>query len=166
MKRSQFGLDLGLLILRLVLGGLFVFHGVGKFRSEAGVDGFIEFVASLGLPLLPAAAWAWAALAAEIGGGLLLVVGFLPRLAAASLVGLMVVAAVEVHAPNGFSMVSAQKLETIEKEWKKAGAEGELRVVPHGCEYNVVLGGMALALVCTGGGGIGVAGRKRSAPKS
>ena len=158
-KKNPIGLDLGLLVLRLALGGIFILHGVGKFQG-GGIDGFVGFVESLELPPLPPVVYAWAAVAAEIVGGLFVIFGFFPRLAALSLALVMVVAAVKVHHQHGFGLVIKAPLETIEKEWPKEGENGELRVVPNGIEYNVVLFAMSVTVVCAGAGGITFIGRQ------
>ncbi len=133
------GLDFGLLILRLALGGIFIAHGVGKLLAEGGVNGFANTVANLGLPApLP---MAYAAVASELGGGLLVVLGLLARLGALSLAGVMVVAIVKVHWANGFFM----KLTA-----EKAG------YIPNGYEYCLALLAMALCVLFAGPGKIRV----------
>ncbi len=129
------GLDFGLLVLRLALGGILIAHGVGKLMAEGGVNGFANLVANMGIPApLP---MAYAAVISEIGGGLLVVLGLLARLGALSIVGVMAVAIVKVHWPNGFFL----KI-TVDK----AG------YVPNGYEYCLALLAMALCIVFTGPG--------------
>jgi putative oxidoreductase len=78
--------DVALLILRLVIGGVFIAHGVRKLGlgTEAGVRGFAGSIARRGYR--PAPLWAAAAIASEIGGGTFLILGLLSPFAAAVLV--------------------------------------------------------------------------------
>lgn len=68
--------DIGLLVLRVVVGGVVAMHGflklgwVGKGGSIAGVAGWFN-----GLGLRPGVFWALTATAAEAGGGILTVLG-------------------------------------------------------------------------------------------
>lgn len=138
------GLDFGLLVLRLALGGVMMAHGIMKLvGTDAGVAKFADFLGTLGVP---APYWlSVATISVEIGGGLLVVIGLFAPLAALGILVVMVVAAWKVHLANGFWMV-VQAGSDI-----KAGAP-----IPHGIEYNVVLGAMALCIVCAGAGKIRV----------
>ncbi len=79
--------DLGLLLLRLVLGLTYVLHGLRKlgWRNPKGFVGFGASIARRGYR--PAKLWAIAAVSAEIGGGVLAILGLLTPVAAALLVG-------------------------------------------------------------------------------
>lgn len=92
---------LGLAILRVVIGVIFIAHGLPKLLG--GIAGTAEFFAGLGIPLATAAAWFIAIL--ESVGGLLLIVGFLVVPIAILLSIHMLVAIVLVHAPQGFYVV-------------------------------------------------------------
>ena len=81
------------LIGRLLLATIFLVSGFGKLMAPSGTIGYI---ASVGLPL-PELAYA-GALAAELGGGLLLVLGYRTRWVAAALALFSVVSAVLFHA--------------------------------------------------------------------
>lgn len=84
------------LLLRLSLGVMFVAHGLLKVLvfTPAGTVGYF---ASLGIP----APFAWLTMAAELGGGLLLIAGVQVRWVA--LLQLPVIlGAVVVHAGNGW----------------------------------------------------------------
>ncbi len=85
------------LLLRLALGGLFLAHAGLKILvfTPAGTAGFFG---SLGLP----PALAYVVIAAEVVGGLMLILGVLPRLAALALVPVMLGAIATVHGPAGF----------------------------------------------------------------
>jgi putative oxidoreductase len=79
--------DAGLLLTRLVIGGLFIAHGWQKF-SEFGLDGTAMSFTAMGVPVPEAAATAAAAI--EFGGGVLIVLGLLTPLAALVLAAEMV----------------------------------------------------------------------------
>lgn len=93
-------LNLGLLILRLCLGLFLAYHGYNKVFGGGGLKGTASWFGSIGMK------WPhWQArLAAttEIGAGILLAIGFLTPLAAAGVIGIMVVAIVVAHAKVGF----------------------------------------------------------------
>jgi putative oxidoreductase len=94
--------NIGLLILRLVVGLLFAGHGVQKLfgwfggRGMAGHTGILER-----LNMSPAPFWAWVSALAEFLGGLGLLFGLLTPLAAVALIGTMLVAIVKVHWAKG-----------------------------------------------------------------
>ena len=88
---------LGLLVLRLVLGAIMIAHGYP--RAFGGLHHSVEFVHSLGMP-----GWmAYLSIAAELGGGVLLIVGFLTRFTALCVCIDMIVATSMVHFKNGFT---------------------------------------------------------------
>jgi len=86
--------DLGLLILRIGIGVMFIFHAIPKLMG--GPAGW-EKLAQFGLPFLPegfiAIAFGFAAMATELAGGLALALGKFYRIACAALAGVMLVAA-------------------------------------------------------------------------
>jgi len=77
---------------RVLLAVLFFMSGLAKLGASAGTIGYI---ASKGLPL-PGLLYALA-VAAEIGGGILLLIGFKARAAALALAAFTVVAAIIFH---------------------------------------------------------------------
>jgi putative oxidoreductase len=83
--------DLGRLLLRVVVGGLMLFHGVDKLRN--GVAGVRADLVSAGLP----GVLAWLTYAAEVLAPLLIIVGVWTRLAALLYAATMVVAIGLVH---------------------------------------------------------------------
>lgn len=91
----------GLTILRGVTGLVFIGHGLPKFGflGGPGLAGTAGFMESLGLPLPMLMAVLVAS--SEAIGGLLLVVGFMVRPAAFTLVIAMLVATFMVHWDNG-----------------------------------------------------------------
>ena len=87
---------LGLLALRVVLGAIMIAHGFPK--AFGGMHTHVELVRSLGMP-----GWlAYLSIAAELGGGILLVAGFLTRLMAFFVLIDMLVAIFGEHFKNGF----------------------------------------------------------------
>ena len=89
-------IDLAALVLRLTLGTMFVAHGLLKLVvfTPAGTAKFFE---SLGLP----APLAYLTIAAEVLGGVALLVGYRTRLVASALVPILLGAA-WAHAGNGW----------------------------------------------------------------
>jgi putative oxidoreductase len=96
--------DYALTITRLVLGILFFIHGdqlmLGWFGGD-GLSGSREFFTQqLGIP----APFAFLAICAEFFGGLMLMVGFLGRVAALTIICTMAVAFVKMHWQFGVFM--------------------------------------------------------------
>jgi putative oxidoreductase len=89
--------SVGLLVLRLVVGAAFLFHGWPKIQNPLGGMGLESPVPGILLAL---------AALAEFGGGLALIVGFLTRLASLGIAAVMVVAIGMVHLPQGDPFVS------------------------------------------------------------
>lgn len=94
--------SLALLLLRVVIGLLFVGHGTQKLLGwfgGHGLEGTGGFMASLGYR--PGRLHAFAAGMAEAGGGALLALGLFTPLAVAALIGVMVNAIGSAHWDNG-----------------------------------------------------------------
>ncbi|WP_341977024.1 DoxX family protein [Microbacterium sp. LWO13-1.2] len=117
--------SLGLLVLRVVVGAIFIAHGAQKIFVFT-LPGTIESFTAMGVPLPAIAATVVAFV--EFGGGILLVLGFFTRLVGILLAINMVVALVLVHLPAGL--------------WVGNG----------GYEFVAVLGAAALALALIGAG--------------
>jgi putative oxidoreductase len=97
-KQTSMMRDIGLLILRLVTGGLLMGHGSQKlfgWFSGPGLKGTAGFLESMGLQ--PGTPWASAASASEFGGGMLTTLGFLHPLGPMGTIGSMVMATGKVH---------------------------------------------------------------------
>jgi putative oxidoreductase len=95
-------MDIGILILRVAIGGLVAAHGAQKlfgWFGGHGLEGTGGFFAGLGFR--PARAMAFMAGMTEFGGGLSLLFGFLTPLGAAAIVGVMTTAALSAHWPKG-----------------------------------------------------------------
>ncbi len=90
--------DLGLLLLRLTVGGLMLFHGVHKLIY--GVAGIQGMLAGMGLPGFIA----YFSLAAELLASILIVIGAWTRVASVIMVGNMAVAILMAHLPVLFTV--------------------------------------------------------------
>jgi putative oxidoreductase len=97
---SGYAADFIILLLRLLLGVVFLAHGWNHIFGGGKIEGTGRWFESLGMR--PGALHAWAASVAELGAGLLIVLGLLTPLAAAAAVGVMTVAFVTAHRRNGF----------------------------------------------------------------
>ena len=86
---------LALLVLRLALGTIMIAHGWQKIADHLHMTtGMLQH---LGIPGF----MAYLVVAAEFGGGILVLVGFLTRLAALAILVDMLVAIFKVHLPHG-----------------------------------------------------------------
>lgn len=130
MKFTEYGKDLGLLILRLALGAVFIAHGgqkvFGLFGGH-GLQGTAQFMSKLGIPPF----LAYAASFAEFFGGVGVLLGLITPLAALGLAVTMAVAIFKAHLADGFFM-------------------------PKGFEYPLSLLGMSLCLAVGGPGRLSV----------
>jgi putative oxidoreductase len=91
--------DAALLILRVVLGIIMLYHGWPKLTNLGGT---IEGFTGMGVPL-PALAAVFSTVA-EVGGGLLLLLGVLTDVAGLLIAIDMLGAIAVVHAKNGFAV--------------------------------------------------------------
>jgi putative oxidoreductase len=95
-------LDLGLLILRVVVGLLFVGHGAQKlfgWFGGHGLKGTGGWLASMGLR--PVSLWTFLAALSEFGGGALLALGLLNPLGSLGIIAAMLMAIALVHWSKG-----------------------------------------------------------------
>lgn len=97
--------DLSLLAVRVIVGFIFAAHGAQKMFGWFEGPGLTKFVEMMGGGPLP-----YLVAIGEFFGGLGLIVGFLTRFSAASLIVIMIGAIAMVHGKNGFFM-SAQGFE-------------------------------------------------------
>ena len=129
------GIDVGVLVVRVVLGVVFLAHGVKHAR---GREKTTRWFASIGFEK---AGFQWLmSTATEIGVGVLMISGLLTGLAAAGAIGIMFVAFWTVHRPAGFFITA----------FMKDGIDVE------GWEYVFTLSLAALALAIAGPGEISI----------
>lgn len=126
-------------LLRVTLGAVMFPHGAQHLLGWFGGYGFAGthewMTGTIGFPSVLATV----AILGEFFGALALIAGFMTRLAAAGMIGLML-GAISTHVANGFFMNWFGAL--------PAGAEGY--------EYHLLVVGMAIALVIRGGGALSV----------
>src|SRR3954452_15455872 len=126
-------INIGLLIIRLVIGLLFVGHGVQKlfdWFGGYGLKGTGGWFESIGIK--PGAMMTLLAGLAELIGGILFALGLLTPLAGIIIAGTMVMAIVKVHGPNG------------------------LWATGNGYEYNLILIAVTIGVALTGSGQYGL----------
>ncbi len=126
---------LGLFLLRLSLGLIFIAHGSQKLLGEFGGHGLTETFKTFEEKLAIPPVFTLLAIIAEFGGGIGVLCGFLTRLAALAIAVEMAMAIYKVHWVNGFFLNMSCR-----------------PGVGQGIEYCLALMGMAVALVCIGGG--------------
>lgn len=123
--------DIGLVLLRIVVGGIAFAHGLQKILTN-GVGGTAGWLGSMGVPLPDVAAVV--VIAVELVGGLMLVLGLAQRIVGVLLAIDMIGAIALVHAGSGIFV-----------------SEG-------GWELAALLGAAGLALAFTGSGAYGIDG--------
>lgn len=92
--------NLGLLVIRVMLGIVMLAHGINHIFGGGKIAGTGRWFASLGMK--PGPLHAWLASITEVVGGAMLVIGLLTPLACAAVVGVMLVAFLINHLKNGF----------------------------------------------------------------
>jgi putative oxidoreductase len=130
--------SLGLLLLRLVVGIIFIAHGSQKLFGAfggGGPSGTAGFFASAGIPA--PGVMAWVVGLAEFLGGLSVLFGLLTPVGGALIAAVMVVAILVVHLKNGF-------------------------FAPMGIEFPLVNLAAVLALIAAGPGRYSVDGRREA----
>lgn len=99
---------LGLAILRVIVGIVFTMHGYQKF-FQMGMSGVTGFFSNLGIPLASIAAPAVSTI--EFVGGILVIIGFQHRIAAALQVGVALGAIFFAKMGGGFFAPAGYELE-------------------------------------------------------
>ena len=92
--------NIAALVLRLVVGGTMMAHGWNHAWGGGKLPGTARWFESIGIR--PGRVHALFATVTELGAGGLLILGLLTPVAAAGVVGVMLVALVANHAKNGF----------------------------------------------------------------
>ena len=88
--------ETGAVILRVMLGIIFLIHGIAKFQG--GIDQIAGWFGSIGLPGF----LAYIVASIEVAGGIALIIGFGTRVVAALFVLLMLGAIIKVKLAAGF----------------------------------------------------------------
>ena len=88
-------------LLRVSMGLLFVAHGLLKVFVFT-IAGTVAYFESIGYP----GALAYAVILAELAGGVMLILGVLPRIVAVGLIPIMIGATLQ-HVPNGWLFSAA-----------------------------------------------------------
>jgi putative oxidoreductase len=125
--------NFSLLVVRVIVGVIFAAHGAQKLFGAfggPGLAGTVEMMGPMGYPVT----------IGEFFGGLGLIVGFLCRFSAASLIVVMIGAIALVHGQHGF-------------------------FAPAGFEYNLALIGLLAPILIAGPGSLAI-GRMLPLPKS
>lgn len=89
--------DFGLLIIRVIVGAVFMVHGYQKLQAMSMIIGFFG---TLGFSSF----WAYLVAWVEFLGGISLIIGFGSKIASALLAIVMLTAFIKVHGPKGFSV--------------------------------------------------------------
>lgn len=92
--------NLGLLMLRVAVGGTMIAHGYNHIWGGGRIAGTAGWFESLGMK--PGKLHAWLASLTELGAGALLALGLLTPLAGGACAGVMLVAWITNHRQNGF----------------------------------------------------------------
>lgn len=108
--------------LRLIVGYGFMAHGVAKLMR--GPEVFVGIIGTLGLPFPELLAWA--AILVELFGGLAVLLGAAIPLVSAPLAGVLLVAIVTVHLPNGFSSIKLLAVTPAGARFGQPGYETDL----------------------------------------
>lgn len=135
----------GSLVLRLVVGAIFVMHGYVAL-AVLGPAGTAGLIARMGYPAVFATALAWYLVVAHVVGGALIVLGLWTRWAALANVPVMASAVILQHLKQGFFMKAIQVAPD--------------RYVAGGYEFSLLVLGATVALVFLGGGALAL-GRRR-----
>lgn len=94
--------NFAILLLRVIIGLLFIGHGTQKlfgWFGGGGIAGTTKMQENLGI--VPAKLWAWVAGLSETLGGLGLLLGLLTPIAAVLIIAVMLMAIIKVHWKNG-----------------------------------------------------------------
>ncbi len=123
--------NLSLLILRMIIGTVFIAHGGQKvfgWWQGPGLVGFVDHLHQTGIPVF----LAYLAAFTEFFGGIAVLIGLLTRLSSLGLLIVMAVAVFKVHFSNGFFSQN------------------------RGFEYPLTLLGIALSLLISGAGNFSI----------
>jgi len=121
--------------LRLIVGYGFMAHGYAKIVR--GPDVFAGILAAIGVPAPDL--MSFATIAVELAGGFAVLIGAFVLWASVPMATILVVAALTVHLPNGFSSI---KLEAVTQAGARFGQPGyEADLLYLACLAALALGG-------------------------
>lgn len=121
--------------LRLIVGYGFMAHGYAKLAR--GPEHFISVLGALGVPA--PVFMGWLTIGTELVGGLAVLAGALITLVSAPLAAILLVAALTVHLPYGFSSIKLQAVTSAGAQFGKPGYELDLLYLA--CLVTLVLTG-------------------------
>lgn len=129
--------DITLLLIRLGLGGLMIWHGLTRwlFTTE-GVPKYIDYLSQFAVPYPIYVGWGFTIL--ELVGGIFLVLGALTPLVAL------------------LALVQQVALISYTNYWRGPDLVDAAGAYVGGWEYNVALGLLALTLLCFGPGRVAI----------
>ena len=133
VSRDRTAVDVSLLVVRVVVGVIFAMHGSQLMFGAFGGPGFAKMGETMGV-------LGYLVSIGQFFGGLGLIVGFLTRFSAASLIVIMLGAIKMVHFQNGFFL----------------GAGPESTLATAGYEYNLALIGLLVPILIAGPGRISI----------
>ena len=108
--------------LRLIVGYGFMAHGYAKLVR--GPEFFTDILHALGVPF--PSFMAWATIAVELLGGLLILLGAFVTLASIPMAVVLLVAIFTVHLPNGFSSIKLLSVDGVGAHFGQPGYETDL----------------------------------------
>lgn len=121
--------DFAIFFLRVIFGAIFILHGAQKLFGMfggIGLDGAVKMMEGLGFPYYHKVALLWSGI--EFFGGIFIVMGILTRYAAALTSLIMIISIYKINLSYGFFIQNG------------------------GYEYNLLLLGVSIFFVFTGGG--------------
>jgi putative oxidoreductase len=121
--------------LRLIVGYGFMEHGFAKLAR--GLDAFPAILQALDVPAPHL--MGWLTILVEIVGGLAVLLGALVPLVSIPMAAVLVVAAISVHLPYGFSSIKLQAVTAAGAQFGPPGFETDLLYLA--CLATLVLGG-------------------------
>jgi putative oxidoreductase len=148
--------NLALLVLRCVTGAVMLAHGINHIFGGGKIEGTARWFSSLGME--PGILHAWIASITEVVAAILLVVGLLTPLAAAAVVGIMLVAWITNHRGNGFFIFRPgegwEYVMTLTAVGVVLGMTGPGEwSLDHAADLDDLAGWTGLAVVAAAGGG-------------
>jgi putative oxidoreductase len=140
----------GVLVLRIVLGVVFVMHGYLAY-AVLGPRGAEGYLARMGFPAHTLLPLAWYLIVVHLVGGALIIVGLWTRVAALLNIPIMASAVALLHWPQGF-FIGAVVVDTAAR-----------KAMPIGYEFTLLVLACAVAIALIGAGPFSID-RVRTAP--